>query len=41
MSMAIEGGDFPPHPQAQRRYESACMPVVWFTQCSFNARRQP
>jgi hypothetical protein len=39
MSMASERSDFHLHPQARRRYESAGMPLVWFTQCSLNARR--
>jgi hypothetical protein len=39
MSMGTESGDFPLHTLAHRRYESAGMPLVWFTQCSFNARR--
>jgi hypothetical protein len=39
MSMATESGDSPLHPQARRRYDSAGLPLVWFTQCSFNARR--
>jgi len=39
MSMTIETGDFPLHPRARRRHDDAGMPLVWSTQCSFNARR--
>jgi hypothetical protein len=39
MSMASERGDFQVHLQARRRCKSAGMPLVSFTQCTFNARR--